>query len=666
MGVEKIVAIILLKAVLLGGPQGPQVIWNGSGPPALLTTESARARMAYVLRGDKLSHDSAAGLTVLIGPDTATVSALFEESGGESLREAVIEARQPAEWPGWEFDFPWPATGPAYYLEAVETDLYRRVELAEKAGYLGYVVPGGASGELAATVAFIRKVLSGGQYDETIRAYLGRPVIITNVVTATAPVEPGKPTLLIWHGDRQGAGPGSPLTTEQRDLLLEREALLRALQPQRDQIAAEIAAKEAALAETLKTHTENHPTVQALKAVIVFLKEKLTELEVAAAGAAEVVGPPAWAVGKWELRSPDADEIPILTVHPDGTVTIEKEGRAIPGVGSVDAQGRVEFRMIEAEGQEPEAVLAGRLNPDGTGSGTVPEENATWTATRVGKGPPAEREAEAGGAVTTMPLEPGQRIELSIPGGPLETPSRPGLDYGGASSVTGPWAQASPTSQGPSGVAVLLEVKALRAGVAPAQHREGFEALSSALAEASGRRGQLDLDAACTAAAPGKSAAPLVTVVPVKRQPGPGNPPDVALVRGERYVPLAAFAVSGRAGTLTQMILYLRGRINLEPKVYLVAVRPDDTRLGFALFAVDGETGRLQRTHRSSAWLDSVQEVASTEASALPDAFALFDRWLQPDLARCEVLMRHADGEQSSRLRLRLDVAAGPLAGSGQ
>jgi len=213
---------------------------------------------------------------------------------------------------------------------------------------------------------------------------------------------------------------------------------------------------------------------------------------------------------------------------------------------------------------------------------------------------------------------------------------------------------------------VLLEVKALRAGVAPAQHREGFEALSSALAEASGRRGQLDLDAACTAAAPGKSAAPLVTVVPVKRQPGPGNPPDVALVRGERYVPLAAFAVSGRAGTLTQMILYLRGRINLEPKVYLVAVRPDDTRLGFALFAVDGETGRLQRTHRSSAWLDSVQEVASTEASALPDAFALFDRWLQPDLARCEVLMRHADGEQSSRLRLRLDVAAGPLAGSGQ
>ncbi len=211
------VAAISITVALLGGPIFP----GGVAPtPSQLAQVVSGQLVETQLPGQQVTYDSAAGLTTILGPDWETIrwtlfSTPYLNVGGippPSLagKGMALAIQSKAVKVGEEqsFDFPWPAGRPQYYLEQVEPDLYRRIELVDKEGYMVSVQPTGGPDELTVQVEFANKTLSGGKYDETIRAFVGRPTLIKAIVTATAPLTKGQKTLLVWQPRSEMMWPG--------------------------------------------------------------------------------------------------------------------------------------------------------------------------------------------------------------------------------------------------------------------------------------------------------------------------------------------------------------------------------------------------------------------------------------------------------------------------
>ena len=339
-------AVVSITVVLLGGPQGLGP-FTMEGPYA---GRLAAPGPGFPLQGDKIMHESAAGLTTIVGPDYATLKALFEDGvrSEADVQKATVEVDPTSwHWQARDFEFLWPQDRPQYYLEQVEPDLYRRIELVDKEGYTVSVQPTGRPDELTVQVEFANKTLSGGKYDETIRAFVGRPTLIKAVVTATAPLIKGQKTLLVWQPPPPPriTGPGGMLPGMPRPRMMP---------------------------GGIPMAPGGMPSGMAGLGM-------MPGVGVGPMGEVIIGAPqgvPIWAVGDWELTIPEEDESITMTVHPDGSISIT----GAPGSGTVEPSGQVRFR---AEGED--AVLTGTLSPSGTGSGRIRDgdRETTWTATKV-------------------------------------------------------------------------------------------------------------------------------------------------------------------------------------------------------------------------------------------------------------------------------------------
>jgi len=583
-------AVVSITVVLLGGPQGLGP-FTAEGPYA--GRLAAPLGYGFPLQGDKIMYDAAAGLTTILGPDEAAIRGLFEENGGSkaAVIEPIIEEGLYT-WPESQFEFLWPKDRPQYYLEKLPGlyrgyTVYGRIELVDKEGYTVSVQPTGGPDELTVQVEFANKTLSGGKYDETIRAFVGRPTLIKTVVTTDAPLTFGQKTLLVWQpppsprmmgaaggplpgmmmmpgGTPMGLGgapdwavgewgmmsePGVGTVIIQRDGTVLGEGGGLSLSGSIDQ-SGRLTCKGMIDGETvaivtgrLSANGTGEGTAHGESVTIPWTATRLRAAETAQAAPSWAVGdweltvsgdegsvimtvhpdgnifisglpgsgsveargqmefrvagdnnevltgtlspsgagsgmiqegdrkatwtarlraagaaqpPPSWAIGEWELTTPEEDDSVIMTVHPNGSISIT----GAPGSGSVEPSGQVRFR---AEGED--AGLTGMLSPSGTGSGMIQEgdRKATWTATRVG-GPDPAASAEQLRALAFKAL-----LEANAQGSGLGT-SLPGIP-----------AQSAPTLRvldrepHPTGVAVLLEVTAGGAGDVQARARRAAE-----------------------------------------------------------------------------------------------------------------------------------------------------------------------------------------------
>jgi len=523
-------AVVSITVVLLGGPQG-------LGP---FTAERPYGGLAapygygLPLQGDKIMYDAAAGLTTILttilGPDEAAIRGLFQENGGSkaAIIEPTIEGGLYT-WPESQFEFLWPNDRPQYYLEKLPGlyrgyTVYGRIELVDKEGYTVLVQPTGQPDELTVQVEFANKILSGGKYDETIRAFVGRPTLIKAVVAATAPLTKGQKTLLVWQppsppemmgpGGMYGGMPLPGMMTGGRPMppggmyggimqaptpsagpfwavgdwevriLEEDESFTMTVHPDYSitieadetgvagsgsiepsgRVQFRAAEEAAGLTGTLSPSGTGSGMIQEDDRKATWTATRLRAAETAQAA-------PFWAVGDWEVRIPGEDDRRVMIVHPDGTITIN----AVPGSGSVQPSGQMEFRVAGDNNE----VLTGTLSPSGTGSGMIQEgdRKATWTATRVGGPDLAALEEQYLAAFEEQrklleELVRDGRAPLSVLGIPaqeqrklLEELVRDGR---APLSVLPIPAQSAPTlrvldsGRHPTGVAVLLEVTATR------------------------------------------------------------------------------------------------------------------------------------------------------------------------------------------------------------
>ncbi len=221
-------AVVSITVALLGGPQGLApftmegpygtlggggVVIETRGPDgAGIVRRLAAPGPGFPFQGDRMMYDAAARLTTILGPDEVTLKGLFGEGVRSTMIEPTIEGGLYT-WPERKFEFLWPEDRPQYYLEKLPGvylgyPVYGRIELVDKEGYTVSVQPTGQPDALTVQVEFANNTLSGGKYDETIRAFVGRPTLIKAIVTATAPLTKAQKTLLVWQPRPEMMGPG--------------------------------------------------------------------------------------------------------------------------------------------------------------------------------------------------------------------------------------------------------------------------------------------------------------------------------------------------------------------------------------------------------------------------------------------------------------------------
>jgi hypothetical protein len=411
-------SVIKVRAALLRGPGTARLTLTPTPAPAATPGEAgnyygtfrstARATYSYYdagakarpaaghatltlgFDGEKTTHHTVAGLTTVVGPSEATIRRVFtdQQQAAAVLLQPTIEGGLRA-WPAGHTELLWPEDRPQYYLEQVEPDLYRRIELADKEGYVVEVRPKGTLPQLSVEVELAKNTLTGGKYDDTIRAYVGQPTLVQTIVTPTVTLTPGQRVLLVWQPQANlAAAAQAPVAWKKHvqapDTMLRREA--------EAQIHAELKQTEKEYAQAMQRYAAGHPKLVESQRRIADLLQRLAAAQGGHdfAMAYQPAAPP-WAVGTWEVRlAAEPDEVVVVDVKADGDTIVrlpEEQGTlAAMGVGGkkpIDAAGKIEFELT-VDGET--ARLSGVVKPDGTGSGTLhaDDEVTAWTARRLG------------------------------------------------------------------------------------------------------------------------------------------------------------------------------------------------------------------------------------------------------------------------------------------
>ena len=462
-------AVVSITVVLLGGPQGlaPFTMEGSYGEIALsrsmfietrgpdgarMVSQLAGPGPGFPLQGDKTMYDAAAGLTTILGPDEATLKGLFGEGVRSTMIEPIIEGGL-FTWPERKFEFLWPQDRPQYYLEKLPGlylgySVYGRIELVDKEGYTVSVQPGGRPPEVTLAVEFTKRTLSGGKYDETIRAFVGQPTLIKTIVSAQAPLSTGQQTLLVWLprpkpqvvatvasaapswavGEWEMTGPGDEtgILTVKADgtatWYAERSDLMTDPGSVDSSGAVDVTPSLGEWAGTLSGQLTPDGTASGRISPPGFT---WTAIRVQAPGIERAA--PAWAVGDWEMKVGGEDAGPaLMVIQPNGDVLIEDHPYAPSGApkpsGTLSPWGQLQYRVFQSDILL--VTMVGKLNPDGTGSGTGyakepgtgQRDRFTWTATRKGGPAEAVRRALAEAEEIPLPILPQSAAPAMAPG----------------------------------------------------------------------------------------------------------------------------------------------------------------------------------------------------------------------------------------------------------
>ncbi|MGD9495640.1 MAG: hypothetical protein AB7Y46_04955 [Armatimonadota bacterium] len=188
---KKIVAVLIMKAVLLGAPIEPGMetppVGYGMAEPG-------------EIRGAMMMYDQNAGVMVVQEPASADLAWLFDS--GADVLQAVAQLAYDGTWPPAALEFPWPKDSSAYYLEEIEPDLFRRTELATREGH---EVSATFRGEDAVEVELelARRSFTGGEYHQALDAWTQRPLAVRSVVSTTVPLTEERRTLVVWRSPLQ-------------------------------------------------------------------------------------------------------------------------------------------------------------------------------------------------------------------------------------------------------------------------------------------------------------------------------------------------------------------------------------------------------------------------------------------------------------------------------
>jgi hypothetical protein len=93
----------------------------------------------------------------------------------------------------------WPENAPRYYLEKAGENRYRKVKLADRAGFMVTLTRTEREGVPVIVLELVRCVIEGGEYDAGIGARVGRPLVLQTTCTASAPVLPDLTTVVTWR-----------------------------------------------------------------------------------------------------------------------------------------------------------------------------------------------------------------------------------------------------------------------------------------------------------------------------------------------------------------------------------------------------------------------------------------------------------------------------------
>ncbi len=517
---KKIVAVLIMRAVLLGAPIEPGV----EAPAGGYAMSSWGAVSGYDQQGqehmkiqaDQVLLDANAGLVVAIGPSGPTVQSLFERHEGEDVAQALVRPNEDGALPPAALEFPWPKEGSAYYLEQIEPDLFRRMELATREGY---EVSATFRGEdvVQVELELARRSFTGGDYEDSLDAWTERPVAVRSVVSTTVPLTEERPTLVVWRSPLQptegpslqtGAAPaaGPPewavgtwrLETEHeggRDIV---PMIVRAdgggvISPDDEPMQIEVGATghvSGQMVDGEATITLTGTLAQdGTGSGRVVARGGQTEKQMtwtATRVSGEVPGwaatgpaagpPPEWAVGTWLVTAEGIEAR--MTIHEDGQGVIPFP--KLPAHIRVDASGRVSTG--EQLLPDVAVTVTGVLSADGTGSGVLcgshgdEQAQVQWTATKI-----TDEASEDDQASTTSSA-------------PIRLAQLGGGSFGGGHGGYGSGSRGyRDENMRPMGLAVLLELRRWVYEPASQEMRREFEPLARALEQTTGGRARLDL-----------------------------------------------------------------------------------------------------------------------------------------------------------------------------
>ncbi len=479
--------------------------------PALISVKvvvlSPFFRIALMsVAAEEMLYDFNAGVTTIINPDQATVQQLFTSIDVPALKGAPYVMYGPGSIPllrysygrpGYPYlpagygdytptpggyalaqeqgivkigeqrslELAWSQDRPPYYLEPVGEDTYKRVELADKEGYTIVVRPAGEGPEFHVELELTSKTLSGGNYDETMRAFVGQPTFTKTKLTRIVPLTSSQPTLVLWPGPpattlvrvktkrapawavgqwemtgpggefgllsvkADGAviwtsGTGRPAPKYEPHLMFGPGSI-----DSSGQVQIKIPLGETGMTFYGKLNPDGTATGGLGPHGMAWTATKISGPE---AGQ----GAPPWAVGEWGVETSRRKYFTII-VLPSGTVLGDEREEWRKGRGTIDPSGQIEYRITYDYPRDIhfEGTITGTLTPERTGSGMIHEEGAA-----------ADSVSDFGAFWTAV------QIVQPIPEPPAPEPVR---------AVPIPQ-----TPPGPAGVAVLLEVKSPEEAVA--------------------------------------------------------------------------------------------------------------------------------------------------------------------------------------------------------
>ncbi len=200
----KVVSVIVMYATLLGWPYGPgfEAPEGGYTMPSFPTSVDQTGTIHLgKFFGERVLRDEASGLTIVLEPDD-THDAFFwirgERGRLRSAAQLVVAGPADRGWPAQTIDFPWPKDRPAYSLEQTGEDAFRRTELAVREGY-GIATQFRPAGQAVAVDLELSKRAFGGEYEDALDAWLGRPNVVKNVVTSAVQLEERQEVMVVWY-----------------------------------------------------------------------------------------------------------------------------------------------------------------------------------------------------------------------------------------------------------------------------------------------------------------------------------------------------------------------------------------------------------------------------------------------------------------------------------